>query len=347
MKKLNYLFATVAMMVAMVLASCSATDLPADPNEPKIHNGDELATAIAQYCEVVNGVPTLQLPAGVSLTLNEPVNLNMPLVISGNADNRAKIKVGAEGKFVTTSGIQFTGVDIDATDLASPLVTVGTEQPAEWEMFGVTFDYVNVVGLKKALVYAACKNYQGGVRLEDSHIQVAADVTVFDFTKGSVATVFDILRSTIWAPEATSKSLYSSQGGQKATEYSEEITQEFNFDESTFYNLTKDKNFFSHRQSNQKWLSYTVKNCIFVNCGKKGQVVKGLNGGQSGKNPVWAISGNVFNFEDADTSADESTGDDDEPVADSKAVVVKFADASKGDFTQSTVDAGDPDWYKK
>ena len=42
----------------------------------------------------------------------------------------------------------------------------------------------------------------------------------------------------------------------------------------------------------------------------------------------------------------KSTGDDDEPVKDSKAVVVNFADPANGDFTQGDVKAGDPTWFK-
>ena len=70
-----------------------------------------------------------------------------------------------------------------------------------------------------------------------------------------------------------------------------------------------------------------------------------MNQGQGSANPVWNISGNVFNFDGADTSADESTGDEEEPVKDSKAVVVNFADADNGNFTQSDVKAGDPFWF--
>ena len=347
MKKLNYLFVTAAMMVAMVFVSWAVDDLPVDPNEPKIHDGDELATAIAQYTEVVNGVPVLTLPAGVSVVLNEPVELNAPLLIVGaDASAPAQIKVGAEGKFVTFAGIDIMNAVIDASDMANPLVTVGVDEPAEWELCPVNFMNVKISGLKKALVYAACKKYDAELTVADCNIQVASDVTVFDFTKGSTFRDFEIVNSTIWAPEATSKSLYSSQGGQKATELDENAIQSFRFTNSTFYNLTKSKNFFSHRQSNQKWLEYSVKDCIFVNCGKSGQAIKGMNGGQGGKNPVWTITGNVFNFDDADTSADESTGDDDEPVKDSKAVVVKFADAANGDFTQAEAEAGDPRWIK-
>lgn len=342
MKKLNYLFGAAVMAIAMTLASCSADDLPV----LGIFNGDDLSTAVANHTEIVNGVPTVNLPAGVTLTMNDVIESNAPLTIKGDAANPATIKIGEKGQFIVTSGIQLENVIIDASEMTQPLVTIGVEAPAAWEPSFLVFDNVDVIGLKKALTYAACKNYYVASSLDNCRIQVAADVTVFDYTKGSTAIFFNIMNSTIWAPEATTKSLYSSQGGQKATEYDADATQKFQFENSTFYNLTKSKNFFSHRQSNQKWLEYSVKDCIFVNCGKSGQAIKGMNGGQGGKNPVWTITGNVFNFDDADTSADESTGDDDEPVKDSKAVVVKFADAANGDFTQAEAEAGDPRWIK-
>lgn len=346
MKKLNYLFVTAAMMVAMVLASCSVEDLPVDPDAPKIHDGDELATAIAQYTEVIDGVPTLKLPEGVSVVLTQAVEMNAPLLIEGDEEKPANIKISGEGKFVTLAGIGFKNVVIDASELGSTLVTIGVDEPAEWSSATAVFDGVTVKELKKSLVATACKNYYMAVSVENSFIQVSADVTVFDFTKGGALLSLEIDGSTFWAPTATSKSFFSTQGGQKATDYQAEAIQRFEFDESTFYNFAKSKNFFSHRQSNQTWLVYEVEDCIFVNCGKKGQVIKGLNGGQSGKNPSWIIKGNVFNFDGEDSSADESTGDDDEPVMDSKAVVVKFADADNGNFKQDQVKAGDPFWYE-
>lgn len=343
MKKFNYLLGAAAIMVAMVFASCSNEDLPT----PGIFNGDDLSTAIANHTEIVNGVPVVTLPAGVTLTVNEAIELNAPLLITCKSTTDLPIiKMGKDGKFVTLAGIQFTNVGIDASEQTSPLVTVGKTEPAEWSLCPVGFENVVVSGLKKALVYAACKKYETPLVVNDCRIQVAADVTVFDYTKGSVAPEFIIENSSICAPTATTKAFYSSQGGQKATEISDDAIQEFEFANSTFYNLAKTKNFFTHRQSNQKWLSYEVKNCIFVNCGKSGQAIKGMNGGQGGANPIWNISGNVFNFDGADTSADEATGDDNEPVANSKAVVVNFADPDNGDFSQSDVKAGDPFWYE-
>lgn len=348
MKKLNYLFSFAAMAFAMCMVSCDNVDNPAEPDEPvvpeqKIHDGDDLATAIAQYCDVIEGVPTLTLPAGVSVVLNEPFEVNTPLSIKGDASDPAKIKIGEGGRFI--GGLQIMNVVIDASDMANPLFTFGTEDAEEWKFDHVGLINVTMTGLKKALVFSGCKNYDVSLVVENSLIQVAADVTVFDFTKGSFPIFFNISNSTFWASEATSKSFFSSQSGQKATDM-EGGTETFEFENSTFYNLAKSKNFFTHRQSNQTWLSYIVKDCIFVNCGKSGQTIKGMNGGQSGKNPTWDITGNVFNFDGADTSADESTGDEDEPVKDSKTVVVNFADPANGDFTQGDVKDGDPTWFK-
>lgn len=351
MKKVNYLFGIAAIAIAMVMSSCAKEDNPV-PEPSKIQDGMELAEAL-QYCDIQNGVPTLNLPAGVSLVCTTELEMNAPLEIVGQEGQPATLKVSGEGRFITVSDLGFENVVIDASEMEAPLVTIGVadQAPEEWQFAGVSFDGVMVTGLKKALVASACKNYYGVIDVVNSNVQVSADVTVFDFTKGSVALNFNVKESTFWAPEATSKSFYSSQSGQKATEYDANAVQIFEFTNSTFYNLTKDKNFFAHRQSNQKWLEYDVAGNIFVNCGKKGQTIKGMNGGQGGTNPTWNISGNVFNFDGADTSegteGGETTGDAEEPVKESIAVVVNFADANNGDFTQSDApQAGDPDWRK-
>ena len=340
MKKFNYLLGAAAMMVAMVFASCSNDDLPT----PGIFNGDDLSTAIANHTEIVNGVPTVKLPAGVSLTLNEAIVANAPLAIIGKADDPAVIKMGKDGKFV--GGVKIENVIIDATEMTSPLVTLATADAPEWTFTSVNFTNVIIGGLKKALVYSGGKNYNAALYVEDCRIQVAGNTTVFDFTKGSIPFIFNIKNSTFCAPEATSKAFFSSQAGQKASEMGEGTLLEFDFENSTFYNLAKDKNFFEQRDKGQKCLHFTIKDNIFVNCGKSGQTIKGLNGGQASANPTWAVSGNVFNFDGADTSADETTGDDDEPITNSKAVVVNFADPDNGDFSQSDVKAGDPFWYE-
>jgi hypothetical protein len=232
------------------------------------------------------------------------------------------------------------------------MITLANAELEAWTEANVSITGVNVKGLAKALFYSPGKNYYGDFTLDNSVVEMAGDAITFDWTKGSVVKKFTVTNSTIYAPTATTKFLYSSQGGQKVTEYDAAQLQTFLLKNSTFYNLNPTKNFFNHRQTNQTFFVYDLEDNIFVNCGKSGQVVKGVNGGQSGKNPTWIVKGNVFNFDGADTSAEESTGDEEEPVQNSIAGVVTFTDAAGGDFNGSielpaegeAPAVGDPRW---
>lgn len=225
------------------------------------------------------------------------------------------------------------GNTLDASELNGNLVQMAATAPESWIKSNIAIVNLTVMGLKKALFYSAAKNiFAENFLVDNCVVELAADATTIDYTKGGTALNVVITNSTFYAPTATGKSFYSSQGGQKATEYSDDAIQTFTFSSNTMYNLAKGKNFFSHRQSNQKWLTYEVKNNIFVNCGKSGQVIKGLNGGQSGKNPTWIVENNAFTFDGVSTAAEESTGDADEPVKNSIIEAVKFADVANADF---------------
>ena len=245
---------------------------------------------------------------------------------------------------------------IDASSLDGPFIALANvENPTEWTNLSVGIGGVNIKGLSKPLFSSTCKNYLiEEFMVINSVVEVAGDVTVLDFTKGSAVHHFTMGGNTFYAPTATEKAFYSSQGGQKITECAEGLTQGFDIQMNTFYNLTKSKNFFTHRQNSQTWLKFDVEDNIFVNCGKKGQTIKGINGGGSSANPVWTVKGNLFNFDDADTSAEESTGDDEEPIQDSIAGVANFDAPEAGDFNCVVVLAegleapekqpGDPRW---
>ena len=226
---------------------------------------------------------------------------------------------------------------IDASALEGPMIQMPDAAPTEiTKIDNINISELTIKGLKQALFYSSQKNYDiAQFNIIDCVIELAANATTIDFTKGSAARNINVLNSTIYAPTATTSSFYSSQGGQKMTELDANAIQTFTFKGNTMYNLAKSKNFFSHRQSNQKWLAYDAENNIFVNCGKSGQTIKGMNGGQGGVNPAWTIVGNAFNFDGADTSANEETGDADEPVKDSVAGTIAFTDAANGDFNGS------------
>ena len=261
--------------------------------------------------------------------------------------------------------IQANGATIDASVLNGNLIEMATTKdptvtvPVEF----VSIHNATVKGLKKPLFYSTQNGYLiDWLTIDNSIVEVAADATTIDFTKGSAARNVNIENSTVYAPAATTKSFYSSQSGQKLTELDEEGKQTFIIKSSTLYNLATGKNFFTHRQNNQKWLAYTAENSLFVNCGKKGETIKGINGGAANAanvNPTWTITGNAFNFVVdgvmTDVSASESTGDttEGEEVANSVAGVVTFTDADAGEFsgefqlaegTAKPESLGDPRW---
>ncbi|MBQ8065238.1 MAG: DUF4957 domain-containing protein [Prevotella sp.] len=283
-------------------------------------------------------------------------------ILEGSGKYTIKEGITAAGKF-TLSGVASAPATIDASALAAPFVGLDATQPDSWTTIeAIKFANVKVTGLAQALFASNTKNYLiTNFAVDNSVIEVKADVTVFDFTKGSAAENFTILNSTLYATTTTTKSLYSSQSGQKVTEAGDEYTQTFTFNNNTIFNFAKTKNFFTHRQSNQKWLTFNVKNNIFMDCGKQGQVIKGMNGGQSGANPTWTIDGNTFLWsqetavdettavEIINTGESEETGDAEEPVQNSL-TGVPFTAVPTNNFTvaassqQAKYMTGDPRW---
>ena len=286
----------------------------------------------------------------------------------GNVVGNIKIDLAKGGAYTISASIvapasltiNGNGATIDASALTAAMVTTPTGDLAEWMEGNFTISGVKITGLQKGVYASAGKNYlYNDFKIENSVIELLGTGGFeFDFRKGGVAKNFTIDKSTIYAPNATGNSLYTSQSAQKATEAPGVEVQTFAITNSTLYNLAKGKNFFTHRQANQKWLAYTLTNSLFVNCGKSGQVVKGVNQGQSGANPTWSISGNAFNFEDGeggfkDTSGEESTGDEAEPVQNSVAGVMAFTSLETPDFggvftlgegATAPESLGDPRW---
>ena len=284
------------------------------------------------------------------------------------------INLAANGEYTMSQAIETVGnltiqgdaaapATIDASALTAPLVNVKASleafQPNEetgfYELGNIAIANVKVKGLAQQLIYGnKVKALFNTVSLDNSIVEVAGgNKTVIDFNGGGVAGTVAISNSTIYGNPQHTGQLYSSQSGQKATEAGLEI-QKIAINNSTLYNIAYSKNVTSHRQSNQTWLAYELKNSLVIDCGKQGQFVKGLNGGQSGKNPTWTIDGNSFQWTVdgalTDISASETTDDEEEPVANNVEGVAVFAgDIATGDFTfdqcpQNEARIGDPRW---
>ena len=311
--------AVAAIEVEKAKAPEPAVDIEISPE-----SGD-IAAALATAVEGKNvGKIQINLTAGGEYTVGSAMVAPGAFTIRGNG---ATVNVAAD----------FTGEAIVKMAASAEAPTAVTKVDY------ISFHDVTFKGLSKPLFYSTQKKYDiTWFTIENSVLELTADAITIDFTKGSAARNINVVNSTIYAAAATTKSFYSSQAGEKMTEIDADGIQTFIFKNNTMYNLAKAKNFFTHRQNNQKWLAYDVENNIFVNCGKSGQVIKGMNGGQGGSNPTWTIIGNAFNFDGADTSANEETGDTDhtgdetpglnETVQNSVAGEITFTDAANGDF---------------
>jgi hypothetical protein len=183
---------------------------------------------------------------------------------------------------------------------------------------------------------------------------MAKDVVVFDFTKGSAAMNFAVKNSTIYAPTATTKSIYSSQGGEKGDAYGATVDtpQTFSFENTTLYNIAYNKNFFTHRSNGQKWMKFVVKNNVIVNSGKA-NFMTSVNGGQDSPNPIYDADaansvGTLVDGAYTDLSASQTV----QGNAMGTSVVTNpgFKDVAAGDFTvyagseQAKQKIGDPRW---
>ena len=238
---------------------------------------------------------------------------------------------------------------IDASELKGPFAQFATGMEANSEISQVYFSGVHIENLAYQLFYAnKQKVLVNDVTIYNSIIGIkgAAKKTIIDFNGAGQVRNLYITNSTLFADETTTwqnGGLFSTQSAQRISDYDEDVTQGyhqwFNISNNTFYRICNGQNAMTHRQNSQSWQSFTVKNNIIVNGGKKAQFLKGLNGGQPGKNENWInedgtsrVSGNIFNF-DGEVVAEQKIGSKDDNIQNSIEEVVKFADAENGDFT--------------
>ena len=320
-----------------------------EPLFVNVEDGQDIAAAVAAAMEE-NPYPskvTIILIGGVDYQVASPIMVNSPLefIVA-----------------IPTGGHEVGYANIDASALTGPMIQISDNIHSDllgengfYQLGDIIINQIKVKGLPQQFIHGnKVKAQYGTLSLENSIIEVASgNKTVFDFNGGGVVEKLDISNSTIYGNPQHTGQLYSSQSGQKATEAGLEM-QTISITNSTLYNIAYSKNVNTHRQANQTWLAYELKNSIIIDCGKQGQFVKGLNGGQSGPNPTWMIDGNSFQWTVdgalTDISANEETADEAEPVTNNVEGVVVFAnDIATGDFTlgecpQKTAKIGDPRW---
>ena len=292
----------------------------------------EIAAAVeAEKAKVAKvGNITVNLTAGAAYTIANTIEIPAGFILNGN------------------------GATIDASALGANFIQSAVTEEAK-TVDSIAVLNVTVKGLGKALYYSAGKNIGiSNFVVDNSVIEMAKDVVVFDFTKGSAALNFAVKNSTIYAQTATTKSIYSSQGGEKGDAYGATVDtpQTFSFENTTLYNIAYNKNFFTHRSNGQKWMKFVVKNNVIVNSGKA-NFMTSVNGGQDSPNPIYDADaansvGTLVDGAYTDLSASQTV----QGNAMGTSVVTNpgFKDVAAGDFTvyagseQAKQKIGDPRW---
>ena len=304
--------------------------------------GNDIAAAVdAVIGNAAAGNITVNLAEGGEYTLSAPLEAGGNIIING-----------AEG------------ATIDASSLSAPLITLngatanfapkadGTDSD-HFLVESVTIKDVTIKGLKDALVKDAQKSLVETVTIENSVVEMpASGKNVLDFNGKGYAGKVIVKNSTIWS--AGKNTGFFAQYGSRPKNVNGDLLQEFDFQNSTIVNIANGKNFCNLKQNGTAQNVYTIKNNIFVDCGKANQVVVGFNNGQTSATPVWDVDGNTFIANGADgseaetTKAGQKSGED--IVKNCLTTDPGFKDAAGGDFTldfaseQYAQKTGDPRW---
>ena len=358
-KKLTLMFVALIAVAAfattqMLTSRRAATAITIGETELTAANNDvfqALKTAKDAVVEAGGEVGdiTINLAAKGSYTLSGVLEAPANLTINGKG---ATIDASTEGadNIIGIKGVTAIAPKADGDPSTYAYVSA------------ITIKDVTISGMKKALIrdYMENKTYLQTLTIDNCVIQASTAKVVVDFDgRGFVGNVV-VKNSTIWAAAGTGKHFV--KYGSRPNDFNNTLLQAFDVQNSTFVNIASNAdfsggaNFNNFSQKGTANNSYTLKNNIFVNCGKNGQTVVGFNSGQTNATPAWDVDGNAFNWNGEDTSATEvsKAGKKNEVdiVQNSVVGVVVFEGAATGNFTLGTECAqyaakiGDPRWIK-
>ena len=286
---------------------------------------------------------TINLTAGAAYTVSGAIKTAGNLTINGNGST---IDASNAGDFIKLDGTTAVVLKADGTDSGHKLIST------------VTISGVKILGMTGALVTDAQKTLVETLTIQDAVIEMpAAGKNVLNFNgKGYVGKAI-VKNSTIYAKGGNNNGFFA-QYGSRPKNIDGEWLQEFDVQNSTFVGIANGKNFCDLKQNGSAQNVYTIKNNIFVDCGKNGQVVVGFNKGQTSATPVWDVDGNTFNITADGVLTDNNAAEiekagkvgEEDIVKNCVAGAVVFKDAANGDFTldaaseQAKAKTGDPRW---
>ena len=311
MKKFSFFLSCAATaLFAIALTSCEAVeDNPSTPGgapTPQtitIQKGDTLATIINKMAETAGDEIFMEIPAGVDTLYTGEITIpaDKKLTIAGNN----LVVLVSTNSILASNSIAVKDIVIDGEKNANPIFKIDGAAPSDvFTIDNISFTNVLVKNLKSEFFYAnkkkvVVKNFV----VDNSIIAVmgATKKTMFSFNGGGLPEFLSVNNSTIYADDKTTWAnggFYSTQSGAKMADLNVE-SNVISITNSTFYGICNNQHLSTLRQNSANGQVYTVKNSIFVNCGKGGthsELYVGLNGGSAGNDYNWDVDGNVAMF---------------------------------------------------
>lgn len=291
---------------------------------------------------------TIDLVGGGEYTVNDVIDFaNQQVTIRGDKVNHAKIKMTGNSSFLTNNGFKLKFVDIDCADFTGTTLLGTSTTPDEGSKVA-TGEYVvsnpimlqgcNVTGLGSYLFYDMnntkyCIEYLG---FSDCNIQMQQSDILVRAAKSSIIRM-DIVKSTLWSTQQSGK-FFMQISGQAPNKITGHTGAEFNFLNTTFYNLAYTKDFINwNNYKSKSYVFLNIQNTLFVDCGNN-QITDKVQGNANMKHD-YKNNGYWYNGAEGKDKYDTSATFSDP----------QMADPQKGDFTLSGAEhiakrIGDPRW---
>lgn len=292
---------------------------------------------------------TIDLVGGGEYTVNDVLDFkNQQVTIRGDKVNHAKITMTGKASFLTNNGFKLKFVDIDCNEEYKGTTLIGTSTTPDEGSKVATGEYVvsnpimlqgcNVTGLDSYLFYDMnkekyCIEYLG---FSDCNIQMQQSDVLVRAAKSTIIRM-DIVKSTLWSTQQSGK-VFMQISGQAPNKITGHTGAEFNFLNTTFYNLAYTKEFINwNNYKGKPYVFLNIQNTLFVDCGNN-QITDKVQGNENMKNN-YKNNGYWYNGAEGKEKFDTSATFSDP----------QMANTTNGDFTLSSPEhiakrIGDPRW---
>ncbi len=291
-----------------------------------------------------------ELKAGQTYTMSGDINFGVKdIIIRGDKVNRPVVNVGA--KFVSNGGglkLKFIRFDMETRggevigfgDIPADAVLQGSSNYAPTSQFAIqSCEFVNVT--KQLVRNTNGKKFAIPVFLvKDCTVSMKSNNDILFAMSGSIIINFSIANSTFTNVNSGDGNFFVQYSGDNPVKAGFGETGGITITNSTFNNIAYKKAFVNYSGMSQKYVTFVVKNTIFVDCGNNQvlsrMVVNTTPAREFANNNYW-YNGAAANESGTDTSGTAFYLDP------------KFTNAGQGDLTVGdselkTKRVGDPRW---